>query len=121
MNYFCMYPQRKFGLLSICCKLFSLFCYRHYVISHWPNLGYLDDSAVGQEERAESQKIYGRRRAKVSSIAHSGVPPHVREGEGEEGEEGEKDMFVAQLIERSPRLQSVVGSNPARGRSSSFL
>ncbi|CAI7997408.1 Leucine-rich melanocyte differentiation-associated protein [Geodia barretti] len=61
--------------------------YRHYVISHWPHLGYLDDTAVGQDERAESQKIYGRRRAKVSSISYSGVPPHVREGRGRGGRE----------------------------------
>ena len=29
--------------------------------------------------------------------------------------------MVAQLVERSPRLQSVVGSNPTQSSSSSFL
>ena len=30
-------------------------------------------------------------------------------------------LVVAQLVERSPRLQSAVGSNPTQGSSSSFL
>ena len=37
---------------------------RHYVISHYPQLCHLDDSAVTPEEREEAGRVYGRRRAK---------------------------------------------------------
>jgi len=36
-------------------------CIRHFVISHFAKLKYLDDSIVTREERAEAIKIYGRR------------------------------------------------------------
>ena len=43
--------------------------YRHYVISHYPQLGYLDDCAVTAAEREEAERIYGRRRAKSTSVS----------------------------------------------------
>lgn len=43
--------------------------YRHYVISHYPHLGYLDDCVVTATEREEAERIYGRRRAKSTPLS----------------------------------------------------